>query len=330
MQIPDIEIITVKERLEKGDVVPPEPVVSGLLFRRSMAVLGAPDDSFKTQWALQLAISLAAGIPCFSHSVKKSNVVYLFLEGGEGYILERLEEKVAALGLNQDEVLSKIHIRDCTGMRLDKEEIALGIELTLTTTEPKPDVVIFDPITYAVNEDVRFSPEKTKLCRNLMTIANNINGVTLPIIHCRKDTQDNDSMDDFLGTSIVAAVAATRIKLFRNGNLLNMYAKTRYAERPDKTSLVWKAPLLEVLPEVLKPRQEARRSVIDILKGNTNGEVRLSDILRKVSEATGRNEKTVRAAVENLEVEGKVKVYNLPKSATKIVKLIAEDKIYAS
>lgn len=330
MQIPVIEIITVKERLEKGNIVPPEPIVSGLLFRKSMAVLGAPDDSFKTHWALQLAISLAAGIPCFSHSVKRSNVVYLFLEGGEGYILERLEEKIAAMGVNREEVLGKIHIRDCTGMRLDDKNVVEGLEATLITTEPMPDVVIFDPITYALNEDVRFSPERVKLCRNLLRIADSINGVTLPIIHCRKDTQDNDNMDDFLGTSIVAAAAATRIKLYRQDNLLNMYAKTRYAERPDKIGLVWKHPLLEVAPEVLKPREEAKRCIIETLKGNANQEVKLGDLVSKLSASTNHNQKTVRAAVENLEVEGKVTTSRLPKSAIKVVELVAEDKIYAS
>ena len=330
MSIPDIEIITVKERLEKGDIVQPEPIVSGLLFRKSMAVLGAPDDSFKTHWALQLAISLAAGIPCFSHSVKKSNVVYLFLEGGEGYILERLEEKVAAMGVKRDEVLGKIHIRDCSGMRLDDKKITEGLEATLITTEPMPDIVILDPITYALNEDVRFSPEKVKLCRNLLSIANSINGVTLPIIHCRKDTQDNDNMDDFLGTSIVAAAAATRIKLYRDGNLLNMYAKTRYAERPDKISLVWKHPLLEVAPEVLKPREEAKRRIIEVLKGNPSIAVQLGDLVSKVSELTEHNPKTVRAAIQNLEVEGNITTFRLPKSAIKIVKLVVGDKVYAS
>ncbi|MFC1918157.1 AAA family ATPase [Chloroflexota bacterium] len=330
MTIPTIQIVTAKERLEKGDMVTPEPIVSGLLFRKSMAVLGAPEDSFKTHWALQLTICLAGGIPCYSHSLKKSVVVYMCLEGGEGYILERLEEKIAIMGVNRDEILSKIHISDCSGMRLDDRATAEGLEVAITTMKPPPEVVIFDPITYAMNEDVRFSPQKAKLCRNLLSIANSINGVTLPIIHCRKDTQNNDSMDDFLGSSIIAAAAATRIKLFRLGNRLNVYAKTRYAERPDEVSLVWKHPLLEVLPEVLKPRENAKRLVLKALRSAPTKETILGNLVDSVAAEANCNPKTVRSAVGNLEVEGEVTVSRLPKSAKKLVELVSKEKIQAS
>lgn len=328
----NIKLTTVKERIDQGCIEPPEAVVSELLFRNSMAVLGAPEDSFKTHWALQLAISLAAGISFFTHSVKKANVVYLILEGGEGYILERLEEKVDALSLDRDEVLGKIHISDCSSIRLDDKETAAALAVTLINLDPTPDVVIFDPITYALNEDVRFSPEKSKLCRNLIGIAKRINGIMLPVIHCRKNTKDDDSMEDFLGTSIIAAAAATRIKLFRNGDIVNMYAKTRYAEKPDVTRLLWKSPLLKVTPEILKPREEARRAVLQTLMGNPEVELKLNDIINSVSQVTKHNPKTIRAALRNLEVEEKVKINNLPKSAVKVVSLVGEreEVVYAS
>jgi len=50
----DDTIISVKERLEKGNATQPEPVVSGLLFRKSMAVIGDLMIASKTNFALQL------------------------------------------------------------------------------------------------------------------------------------------------------------------------------------------------------------------------------------------------------------------------------------
>ena len=74
----------------------------------------------------------------------------------------------------------------------------------------------------------------------------------------RKDAQDNDNMDDFLGSGVVAHAAATRIKLYRNENKLNMHVKVRHAERPDKTSLVWKYPLLEVASGDLNAKRRSQ------------------------------------------------------------------------
>jgi hypothetical protein len=325
-----MKLVSVKEKLQQEDIKPPEPIVSGLLFRKSLAVVGAPDDSYKTNWALQLAISLAAGIPCYTYSCKKGVVVYLILEGGEDYILERLEEKIAAMELNRDEVLGRIYTSDCSQLPLDDKDVAKDIEETLLAKDPKPDIVIFDPITYALNEDVRFSPKKAELCRNLIWIAEQINGVAMPIIHCRKGTQDNADMDDLLGTSIIADAAATRIKLYRQDGQVNLYAKTRYAERPDKVSLIWRHPLLVVSETTLAPREEAKRAIVQLLLSDPMKEYALGELTRIIAERTEHNEKTVRQALGNLELEGKLAIYRMPKSALKKVKLVDEEEIYAS
>ena len=320
----NLNLISVKDRLEQSSIMTPEPIMAGLLFRKSMAVLGAPDDSFKTNWALQLAISLAAGIPCFSYSCNKSRVVCLALEGGEDYILQRIEEKIDAMELNKTDIMERIFVQDCSEMRLDHREDAAEIEASISSMKPKPDLVIFDPITYAFNEDVRFSPAKAKMCRNLKGIASYINGVVLPIIHCRKGSLDNNDMDDFLGTSILSAAAATRIKLYRDEDRVNMYAKTRYADRPEMTSLVWKYPLLEVVPAVLAPREECKKAVIVYLRKQESRQGTLGELQNNVAKDTGHNQKTVRGAIDNLEVEGKVRIERLPKRATKMVKLVEQ------
>ena len=296
-----------------------------------MAVIGAPDDSFKTNFALQLVVSLAAGKPCYSYSLKQCNIVYFVLEGGEDYILERIEEKVAALGLNRDEVLGRISVVDASQKQLDDEKVSQDIEDSLLALNPKPAVVVFDPITYAMAEDVRFSPQKAKLCKNLLRIADKLNCVVIPIIHCRKSTQDNDNMDDFLGTSIVTDMAATRIKLFRvNESKVNVYIKTRYAERPEMLTLTWKPPLLEVAPEVLQPRKECKIKIMEALK-STGEDVKMSELVAKIAEQTRHNQKTAREALGNLDFERQVQIYNLPKSAVKMVHLIEnEEVIHAS
>ena len=222
--------MTAKDRIAQGTNLP-SPLVGDILFRKTMAVLGAPEDSFKTNWAIQLAVCLALGIPCFSYSCKKAQVAYLVLEGGEEYILERIEQKIDAMGANRDEALQGIYTLDCPSIQLDDEETINKLENTLLNLSPKPEVVILDPITYAMDGDVRFSPDKTRLCRNAIRIAEKIDGVVLLIMHTRKGAKDNPDMDDLLGSGQIARAAATRIKLYRTGdNGVNMYIKTRHAE----------------------------------------------------------------------------------------------------
>jgi len=314
------DLPTAGERLSERDVAPPEPIVAGLLFRGTMAVLGAPLDSYKTNWALQLAVSLAVGMPCYSYSCEKCRVVYFVLEGGEDYILERLEEKIEAMGVDRDDVMSRIHVKDISQKQLDDQKVAKDIEESLMAMKPPPDVVFFDPITYAMNEDVRFSPKKAELCRNMIEIARKIGGVTISAVHCRKGSKNNDDMDDLMGSSIVADAAATRIKLHRQDDLLHMYAWTRHADRPLPTNMVWKAPLLEVIEAHLRPREECKQAVVTALE-QKGQQVVLGELVSEVANAVGHSQKTVRSAIDNLKLEGKVLVERVPKRATKLVRL---------
>jgi len=128
VQQPDIQnqtqyfpIMTAQDRIARG-ISSPSPVVGDLLFGGTIAALGAPQDSFKTNWIIQLAICLAVGIPCYSYSCRKSQVAYLVLEGGEDYILERIEEKIEAMGVNREEALRGIYTLNCSQLQLDDED----------------------------------------------------------------------------------------------------------------------------------------------------------------------------------------------------------------
>ena len=319
-------IMTAQDRIAQG-VSSPSPLVGNLLFGRTIAVLGAPEDSFKTSWAIQLAICLAVGAPCYSYSCRKSQVAYLILEGGEDYILERMEEKIDAMGVNREEALRGIYTLNCSQVQLDDEDTIRTLGDTLRDLDPKPNVVIFDPITYALDEDVRYSPNKTRLIRNANKIVEELDGgVVLLVVHTRKGAKDNADMDDFLGSGQIARAAATRIKLYRgDGDRVSVYAKTRHAERPDKISLVWRHPLLELEQAILRPREECKATVIHALENapyNLRAMV-LGDLVTQVSRITKHNPKTVRSAITNLVVDGEVEILRVEGSATKIVRLLA-------
>ena len=322
-------IMTAQDRIARG-ISSPSPLVGDLLFGGTIAVLGAPEDSFKTNWAIQLAICLAVGIPCYSYSCRKSQVAYLVLEGGEDYILERMEEKIDAMGVNREEALRGIYTLNCSQLQLDNEDTIRKLGDSLRNLDPKPDVVIFDPITYALDEDVRYSPNKTRLIRNANRIIKELDGgVVLLVVHTRKGAKDNADMDDFLGSGQIARAAATRIKLYRgDDDRVSVYAKTRHAERPDKISLVWRHPLLELEPITLRPREDCKVAVTDALENAPYAHyglkaMVLGDLVTQVSISMNHNPKTVRSAITNLVVEGKVEILRVEGSAAKVVRLLA-------
>jgi len=103
-----------------------------------------------------------------------------------------------------------------------------------------------------------------------------------------------------------------------------MYGETRHAGRPDPTSLLWKYPLLEIAPTTLRPREGAKVAILHALENipyNLKAVV-LGELVKQVAEITNHNEKTVRAAIVNLEVENKVSLLRVQDSAGKVVRLV--------
>jgi len=314
------ELPSTKEMIEKG-TIPAKPV-GFYMFRKSVTYVGAPEDSFKTQWAIQLAISLALGKPCYGCSCKKCIVLYVVLEGGKDYILERIEDKIEAMDVDRDEVLSNLFVVDLTSRSLKKEDDVSKLKEEMLRIPA--DVIFLDPISTFLAEDERFSPLRTIFTNNLIEVAQTLDAAIVLIAHCRKATHDNNNMDEIAGHSVLKNASATRIKLFRhkdNTDLVSVYEKTRYAERPDKIILRWRPPLLEMSPEELKPRQEIEVAILKYL--NENGEQPLTKFTTIIAKNTEHNAKTVRAVISNLEMDGKITLEPVPKSSKKIVKKIS-------
>ena len=104
---------------------------------------------------------------------------------------------------------------------------------------------------------------------------------------------------------------------------MNVYFKTRHADRPANMSLIWKHPLLEVEETTLAPREQAKVEVIRYLE-NAPYKLKawgLGELVKDVSQEIRHNVKTVRTAIANLEIEGKVEIMRVENSATKIVRL---------
>ncbi len=311
-------IPTMSERLKKGTTAPEQLVSNALLTRESITLFGGAEDSFKSFLMCQLSVCLASGSSWLGHSCRQCNtVVYLVMEGGDDYILERIESIACELGQNLPDVFARIRVVPYLYEPLDMDEAPENLYAALK--EVNPDVVICDPVTYQMSQDVRYSPTMTRLGTNLLKIARDLNTAVVAVLHTKKNSQNSNDMDDFIGSSILKDMAASRIKVFRQEDKqMELYAKTRYAERPDTIKLVFKYPVFDVVEEVAKPRAKAMMGVTDYLE--RCGQEVLGILVEMVKQAQTVNEKTVRAVISALEVEGLLKIEPMPGSARKLVK----------
>lgn len=313
-----LSIPTMDERLKQGTRLPEQLMSNALVVRREITILSGLEDSFKTTIACQAAVCLAAGIPCLGFSCQQCNtVVYLVIEGTDDYILERMENMAHALGVPLDVISKRIRVSPYYLRPLGEPEVLN--ELIGTLADIRPDVIICDPVTYSLTGDLRYSPVMQALGKNLAAVARRFNAAVVGVMHTRKGTQDNDNMDDIMGSSVLADIAACRIKVYRSGDTLNLYAHTRYGPRPDPVKLIYTNPLFVVSDEIRKPRDKARLGVIQELRDRSPRV--LGELVRQVTIGTNANEKTVRAAISDLEVELKVFVIRSPGSAVKQVHL---------
>jgi len=78
--------------------------VQGLLVEQSSAVLYGESNSGKTFFATALALSVAAGLPFFGRRVEQGGVLYLALEGGQGF-----RNRIAAWRERHDTIPTAIH-----------------------------------------------------------------------------------------------------------------------------------------------------------------------------------------------------------------------------
>lgn len=78
--------------------------VQGLLVEQSSAVLYGESNSGKTFFATALALCVAAGVPFFGRRVEQGGVLYLALEGGQGF-----RNRIAAWRERYDALTAPVH-----------------------------------------------------------------------------------------------------------------------------------------------------------------------------------------------------------------------------
>ena len=94
-EILDLHPIDILDLMAKRIPRPPE-LVHGVLHQGSKMVIGGGSKSFKTWTLLDLALSVATGVPWWGFETTKGKVLYVNFEIQDAFFQERVESIVAA------------------------------------------------------------------------------------------------------------------------------------------------------------------------------------------------------------------------------------------
>lgn len=97
-----------------------EPLVDGLLYKKTYALMSGDKASLKSWLAAYISVCIALGKPCFELSVVRGKVVYVY---GEGNMKKRLKRICKALGDENPRDLYPFPLRDDLSTKEGQENL---------------------------------------------------------------------------------------------------------------------------------------------------------------------------------------------------------------
>lgn len=188
----------------------------------AFTIISGQPSSYKTRFALDLALSLAKGEQLYGVlPIKKSGVLFIDEETGRTQIHRQLLEHGATKGL-------PIRISSRINFILNKESV---YQILLECMAYELNTVIFDSLSHIHNANENDAPEMTKVLKHLQVLTEH--GISVIVItHNRKEGQFTGyGGSEVRGSSAIFASADAQITLVPKGDgqLLVKPNKLRHA-----------------------------------------------------------------------------------------------------
>ncbi|WP_338892559.1 AAA family ATPase [Rhodococcus sovatensis] len=164
------------------DLLPdPVPLVPGMLYQQTLALLVAAPKSFKSFLALSWSCSVATGTPWLSRDVDQGGVLYMVGEGALG-----VKKRVAAW--------ETYHGVRAEALTLFTETFDLGVEESIPfqrfldrAIELRPKLIVVDTLNrYAAGHDENSAAEMAIVIVNLTRLVNETGASVLLVHHATK------------------------------------------------------------------------------------------------------------------------------------------------
>ena len=187
---------------------PPVPLIDGVLFRDSIAVLDGNSGTYKSFIALDMALSVATGTPWQGHAVHQGGVLYIVAEGTSGMTL-----RVEAW-----EVAHDLAVSDCCHFVpgavnfLNNATVDELCEIIRGLPEP-PTLIIADTLARSMAGGDENASKDMGLAIAAMDKLRTVSGATVLTLH-----HVNRANGDIRGHSSLRGALDTELKTTRNND----------------------------------------------------------------------------------------------------------------
>lgn len=197
-------------------IIPPPPIIEGLLAQAEMMVLGAGSKSYKTWALLDLAISLSHGVQWWGRKCAQQKTLFLNMELGRAQCLLRAHAIRKAKGLNDfNRSLAMWHL---TGQSAPMEELCANLRAAVT--EDGFTTILIDPIYLALKgADENDAGAISSLLDQLSKLKEQHGCTIIYSHHFSKGNQaSKEAIDRLSGSGAFARIPATIMSMTKHAD----------------------------------------------------------------------------------------------------------------
>jgi hypothetical protein len=210
-------------------------LVEGLWSDQAVGILGGEPKCCKTFLALDLAVSVASGVPCLRHfPVHRPGPVLLFpAEDSLAMVRARLSGICEAAGV--DFTSLAVDVITAPALRLDTADDCL--RLTHTVERLQPRLLILDPLIRLHRVDENDASQIATLLSFLRQLQRQFQVAILVVHHARKDSHASRPGQALRGSSELHGWGDSNLYLRRRGDQLTLSTEHRAAPSQDHIAL---------------------------------------------------------------------------------------------
>jgi hypothetical protein len=230
---------------------PPHWLIDALWAERAVGILGGEPKCGKSLLALEIAVAVAAGVPCLRRfPVEHAGRVLLFAaEDSHPIVRQRLEGICAAAGISLDAL--DLYVITAPALRLDLTGDQQRLEETVKQARPR--LLVLDPFVRLHRIDENASGEVAAILSRLRQLERTYATAVLLVHHVRKSAGHLRAGQALRGSSELHAWGDSNLYLRRRGNLLRLSGEHRAAPALDDLHLTLPGDEQHLCLEIVDP-----------------------------------------------------------------------------
>jgi hypothetical protein len=217
------------------DAPPQRWLINALWAERAVGILGGEPKCGKSLLALEIAVAVAAGVPCLRRfPVERAGHVLLFAaEDSHPIVRQRLEGICGAAGTSLNAL--DLYVITAPALRLDLTGDQERLEETVKQAQPR--LLVLDPFVRLHRIDENASGEVAAILSSLRRLERTYATAVLLVHHVRKGAGHLRAGQALRGSSELHAWGDSNLYLRRRGNILRLSVEHRAAPALDDLHL---------------------------------------------------------------------------------------------